>query len=321
MTSLMRRFLGGLLAIALALPAPADAAPNERIAVLILPSATGDLALADDLAEVVIARLAETGRYRLVGTRELRQALASGADDRIPSDCLQRPACLGRVGLIAGVRRLVGGNVRSDAGRFLLTLQITDIETGKGGPTFYRSIDEGGVEALVRAAREGIDDLLRPAGEPGELRVETVPAGAMVTIDEQQRGTTPLLVSPVAPGVHRLRIEMDGRFPLKRDLVIAPAESMLISVSDGELERRRRWAPYLAYGSAGAALLSFSAAAFFGTLAGADPDGSTRREAQQDLDLRIGYANVANALLLVGTVLAGTSLYTFVRYRRDLWAE
>jgi hypothetical protein len=81
---------------------------------------------------------------------------------------------------------------------------------------------------------------------------------------------------------------------------------------------RRRWAPHVAYGSAGAALLSFAAAGIFGTLANADPSGSTRATAQRDLELRERYATTANRLLIAGSVLGAVSAAAFVLLWRDL---
>jgi hypothetical protein len=301
-------------------PLSAHADGRERIAVLVLPSSEEDRALANNLTEIVISVLADAGGYELVGTPELRRALGREGNDRIPTDCLLQPACLSRVGLIAGVRRLVGGNVRSEPGRYLLTLQLTDIESGRSERTFYRAV-KGPVDVLIRAAQDGVEELFRPVVPPSQLRIESDPPGAGVIVDEQPRGTTPLLVSPIDPGAHRVRIEMDGRFPLNRELAVASGQSALVIVRRDELEARRRWAPYVAYGSSGGALLSFAAAAFFGTLATADPSGATRGDQQRDLEQRIGYANLANTLIVAGSILAVASLYTFVRYRRDVFGE
>ena len=81
---------------------------------------------------------------------------------------------------------------------------------------------------------------------------------------------------------------------------------------------RRRWAPHLAYGSAGAALLSFAAAGIFGTLANADPSGNTRATAQHDLQLRETYATTANGLMIAGSVLGAVCVTAFVLLWRDL---
>jgi len=55
----------------------------------------------------------------------------------------------------------------------------------------------------------------RPAGTPtsfvaGTLAVNSQPPGAALYVDDTLRGSTPLLALPLAPGSHRLRLELDG---------------------------------------------------------------------------------------------------------------
>ena len=52
-----------------------------------------------------------------------------------------------------------------------------------------------------------------PVATTGSLVIESRPAGARVFLDEQDLGTTPLSLPEVAPGPHRVRIEMAGFSP------------------------------------------------------------------------------------------------------------
>jgi len=45
---------------------------------------------------------------------------------------------------------------------------------------------------------------------PGTLAVNSLPPGAALYVDDTLRGSTPLLALPLAPGSHRLRLELDG---------------------------------------------------------------------------------------------------------------
>jgi hypothetical protein len=294
---------------------------RERIAVLILPLVEADRALADNLTELAIARVAELSDYELVGTRELRRrlALAGGGAD-LPVDCFNDAGCAGRVGTMTGVRRLVNGNVRPEGTGFLLTLSLNDLQSGKVERNFFRAVD-GGIDDLIRAVEQGVSDLFQRRPADGQLRVDSVPEGATVVFDERYRGATPLWVNPVAPGTHRLRIEMNGRFPWKQDLQIAAGQNLLVAVNRDQLAPRRTWAPYAAYGSAALAVLACGTAALFGTLAQMEPTGRTRRETEQDLETKRTYASVANALFVTGGVLAGTSAITFFTLRKDIFGE
>ena len=50
----------------------------------------------------------------------------------------------------------------------------------------------------------------RPAASTGELLVESLPAGATVTIDGQPQGTTPLSLAELPPGEYRVTMSMPG---------------------------------------------------------------------------------------------------------------
>lgn len=177
------------------------------------------------------------------------------------------------------------------------------------------------MEALIRSVQEGVNELFKSRPADGQLRVDSVPEGATVVVDDQHRGTTPLWLNPVVPGRHRLRIEMNGRFPWKKELLVTPGQNLLIAVKRDELTPRHTWAPYLAYGSAALAVLACGTAALFGTLARGEPTGRTRREAEQDLEMKQTYATITDVLFITGGALAATSVFSFITFRRDISGE
>lgn len=307
-------------AIVFATAMPAAASAQQRIAVLIVPDAARDRALADNLTEVAIARIAEISRSDLVGIPELRRRLElmGGAD--LPAGCLVDAACLGRVGVTAGVNRLVSGNVSSQNGSYLLALALNDIQIGKVERTFFRVVP-GDLQALIRTTQDGINDLFQYRPAAGQLRVDSIPEGATVLVDERLSGTTPVWVHPLTPGKHRLRVEMAGRFPWKQEVALAPGQDLLVTVRREQTVPRRTWAAYAAYGAAAGTVLSFATGALFATLARGDLDGGTRREVEQDLDTKRGYAAIANSAFVAGAILAGVSALTFVRFRHDIAGE
>jgi hypothetical protein len=312
--------LSAVLEVVLASSLSTPAFGRERIAVLILPVNEGDRALADNLTEVAISKLAEISEFDLVGTRDLRRRLTQTGSGELPIDCLHEVACLARIGIAVGVRRLVSGSVRPDGTRYLVALAINDIELGTVARTFFRAV-EGGLDSLITSVQDGVTDLFQLKVAPGRLLVESVPEGATVLVDEQHRGTTPLRLDPVDPGPHRLRVELHGRFPWKKEVQIAPGQNLLVSIKPEDLRSRRTWAPYLAYGTAAAAVLTFAAAGLFGALARVHPMGRSRAEAQVDLELRADYATITNVLLAGGIALSGVSAFTFIRLRRDIAGE
>jgi serine/threonine-protein kinase len=81
----------------------------------------------------------------------------------------------------------------------------------------------------------------RPAATTGGLYLESRPRGARVFVDDQLVGTTPLLISELAPGRHRVRIEHDGYRAWFTTVTIAAGERTRVAASLEEegLEERR----------------------------------------------------------------------------------
>jgi hypothetical protein len=132
-------------------------------------------------------------------------------------------------------------------------------------------------------------------------------------------------VSAVEPLIRVTQEAIDTLFapaPLPASFGIRSApEDANVGLGDRDLGKtspRRRWAPHVAYGTAGVALLSFAAAGIFGTLANADPSGPTRGAAQRDLELRESYATTANGLLIGGATFTVISAAAFALLWQDV---
>src|SRR5260370_21979566 len=98
--------LGVVTIVALASPAQAT---RPKMAALIVKTGNVDEELADNLTEVLIARLARRGDHEIAGKEELKSKL--GVDDRASGDCMSSPECLGPVGTELRVPRMVVGQL------------------------------------------------------------------------------------------------------------------------------------------------------------------------------------------------------------------
>jgi len=315
------RGVGLALAVSVAV---AGAAPGaraaDRVAVLILPEPGTDAALADNVTEIVIARIAERHQLEMVGTVELRRRLQMEGQRPTPA-CIDDIACLGRIAVALGVARVVGGSVRAYPGdRFLIHMTITDVASGKVTGRFFRLV-QSGVSQLIAAAQEGTDDLFRVRQEPGRIRVESDPGRARVTIDDLFVGTTPVLSSTLLPGPHRVRVEKENRFPWQEMVMVKPATELEIRLTAESLPMRRRWPTYVAFGGLGAAALSVGVGATFGALSQVEPDSGVRLRVQEDLGRRQDLATTANVLFGCGAALALFSSALLYLYRRDIFGE
>src|SRR3954469_3980087 len=156
------------LAAAASLPA-ARAVAAEKQAVLVLATVEKDAELADNLTELIIARVAQRGGTDIAGKEEFRARLGV-ENERRAQACLDDIACLGRAAVSLGVRRIVAGSVGARGKQFLFNLNLDNVETGKVENRVFRLV-AGGVEDLIRAVQEGTDELFRPRIEPGKIQV------------------------------------------------------------------------------------------------------------------------------------------------------
>jgi hypothetical protein len=150
-------------------PAAADSPQGDRLAVLIVAERGVTSALADNLTEVAISRIAEHRPDRLVGSAELRHRMAIQGDEQAIA-CLRNDSCVKRMAAALGVRRVVSGSIRREkesAGeRYLVNLVLTDVERGAVESRFVRVVD-GTVPDLVRAVQDGVEAIFRTGGEQG----------------------------------------------------------------------------------------------------------------------------------------------------------
>jgi len=308
-----------LAALATTLAATPAARAAEKVAVMVLGTSDKDADLGDNLTEVIISRIAQHGGFEIAGKEEFRARLGVESDQRTQV-CLEDIGCLGRAAVSLGVRRIVAGNVGTRGKQFLFSLTLNDVETGKVDARVFRLV-EGGVEDLIRAVQEGSDELFKPRVEPGKIQVETDPAGARVSIDNAYLGITPLISGTLLAGKHNVRVEAEQRFPWTSKVEVRPGQDLQIKLKPDNLPIRRTWPPYVAYGSASLAAVSFAAGGFLGVLSQLQPNGATRYDAQQDFDQKRRFALAANISFGAGAVLSLVSLFYFIHYRDDIFGR
>jgi hypothetical protein len=307
-----------VLMVAAAVVAP-RLAQAERMGVLILPADDTDAGLAENLTEILIARIAEARGSEIVTAAALRRRVGLETHARAQA-CFEDIACMGRVGVSLGVRRVITGTVRSQQKQFLLSLTLTDIETGRVDARFFRLV-QGAVPDLIKAAQEGADELFRPKLAAGRIRVESTPEGARVTIDDSFVGTTPLISGPLVPGTHSVRVEMERRFPWKSKLQVLPDHDLEVKLGPEQLAARHIWPSYVAYGSLGGSAIALSVGIVFGLQSQTTPDSTERASIQQGLQQRQDLARMANISFATAGALALTSIATFVLFRREIFGD
>ncbi len=307
------------LVLVLATLEHAHAAEFDRVAVLILPGETEDEELAQNLTEVVIARIANHQKVGLADASEFRRRLELDSDKRAQS-CLEDKVCLGRVGVVLDVRRVVSGTVSTRDKGHLISLVLTNIASGEIENRYFQLVP-GSSEALVEAIQYGTDGLFRRKAIPGHVAVETRPPGARVTIDERFAGTTPMVSAPLIVGRHQLRIEMDRRKPWSSTVEVQSGTDLRIKLDESQFERRLVWPRYVGLGGLGGSLLALTVGGVFGTFSQQQVSATTRVEVQAELEERNRFATNANVLFALGGALLVSGATTLWYYSDDVFED
>jgi hypothetical protein len=306
--------------LALLLGGVASASSKPKLAALILKSGNVDEELADNLTEVLIARLARRGDHEIAGKEELKTKL--GVDDRAAAECMQNLGCLGRVGTELGVTRMVVGTLGQHGADYLYNLTLIDITSGHVENRVFEMVASGkgtNVDPLIRAVQLTADKLFQPKIEPGGVRVTSETRGAMVYLDEAFMGATPVRRDGVEPGPHGLRIEKEGHVGWAKEIEVPAGSTLEINVPLAALPERRKWPGPWAASCAVVAGLAGVVGIVMEALAHSPAGGSTRRSAVDDADLRFREGLVGVGFLTAAAALAVTAGVLTIYYRRDIF--
>jgi hypothetical protein len=155
---LLRLVLSGALVVVTLISAAPSYAQARRTVVIISPGAGTDPALADNLSEVIIARLARSGD-ELLGPDELSAHLG-GPDRADVRACVQDARCLKRVAGELGAARAAVGEVAIGRGGYTFHLSLRASATGSVINEASRDV-RGSLGELIRAAQDASDEVMR----------------------------------------------------------------------------------------------------------------------------------------------------------------
>ena len=214
-----------LLAALLPLRAAAAPPPRPRVAVLDFSADGVPPELARGVAGSTAAELDRIGAFQVMTTDAVRSLLAF-EKQRQMLGCTD-PGCYADVGASLGAEWLVTGRVSRVAGasgappRLTLELTLAEVKRSeRAGSAIETAASEGELVGRVgRAVNQLFQKVL--AGRTGKLLVNSLEAGAVVRVDDQVKGTTPLGGTLEVPaGPHLLSVEKEGFVLWQRDVQI-----------------------------------------------------------------------------------------------------
>jgi hypothetical protein len=254
--------------------APAAEA-RPRLAVLELAIAGASPSLAAAMGGVVGTELDRLGVFQVMTSEAIRGLLAHELQRQILGGC-SGSECLGAVGGALGAEYVVSGKVSALGGSGApvsyaveLTLSDTRRATQEGQAAEAAGSEAELIQRVPRLVGRLTARLL--ASRSGQLVVTVSEAGALVKVDDQARGTTPLPGPLKLPsGTRALTVEKDGFVAWQSDLTvqagrIAEERVNLVPSPDfiARYERRARAMRLGAWTATGAAVAGAAVAVAF----------------------------------------------------------
>ena len=220
------RAIAAIVAIAIGWPSAARADDAARRKVAVLEYRAGSTAL-PQIDDRIAALLKKQTSLAVVDAAEARKTYGAQLDADVVA-CAGEAACIARIGGKVGAREVLLVGV-SEFGDVILTLQRIDVR-GKDVATRIAEAlaadadpDDAALGAYLRRVMPANDFL-----QYGTIRVSANLAGAVVYLDKQRHGTTPIDALRVrAPATYALRVTKDGFVPFQAKVAVPP---------DGDIE-------------------------------------------------------------------------------------
>jgi len=223
-------------AIAAALPICAAAQAKPKLAVLDFAANGASKELASAAGGVAANELDRMGTFQVVTADAIRNMLAF-EKQRQMLGCADA-GCMAEIGGALGVDWLVSGKVTKLAAShgvpetLSVDLTLTNVRKAQreGSVIETARTETELVTKTGKAAQKLVAKIL--AGRSGRLVVSAVETGAIVKIDDQTKGTTPMRGAISLPaGPHTLAIEKAGFVTYQKDVQVEPGKLVEESVT------------------------------------------------------------------------------------------
>jgi hypothetical protein len=190
--------------------------------------------LVDTLVDVVVGSYSEDTRRQVVGPRDVATVLdwkrteaVLGCDDD----------CASEIGAALDAERLVVGTLRPIGDDVHVSLRELDLKTGESKSSIEDVLPLADTRALVYGMRRLAQRVRDGAGivvdtkALGALSIDTPMPGALVVIDDNPIGSTPLTSSALAPGLHAIRVDQgDSRAEFVIDVIAREKTDVVVEL-------------------------------------------------------------------------------------------
>ncbi len=194
------------------------------------------------LSDLLREKLVNTGRFRVVDRNNMDKILKEQGFQL--QDCTSKE-CAVQVGRLLGVEKMVSGNVTKLGQTYIISAQMTNVETGEielmasdrcGGCEVDQLLDTIETVANKLAGVQGAPAERVSAPKPrvpemGKLSVSSRPDQARILINGSDQGTTPNLITGLKPGSYEVRIQKQGFLEYVQKITVDPGAAMSVEAS------------------------------------------------------------------------------------------
>jgi|GEM_PF-1097084 len=183
--------------------------------------------LSSALSGLVAARLDRAGVFRIVSEDDVKR-MVDFDQMKTALTCDDQASCLADIGAALGVPFMLTGTVAKLGSSY--TLALTLVEIDKARVEKRTSVVFSDVDTLLAGLDTEVERAVRSLlyKEQGSLLVLATEEGATVSVDGNALGTSPLPVTAVASGPHRVTVNKDGFIQFALDVVVRPKEQTSI---------------------------------------------------------------------------------------------
>ena len=231
-----------LLCVLLCAPLPARAVekPGASYALFRLDPLGIQPEIVEQLERILRSELERVTGQRLPARAEIDKLTAS---NRKLAGCTGDPSCLSPLARLLKATRVVTGNVGGLADSYVVNLKLVDAGDGRELRRVAVTL-RGSPEELIDEIRVATYRLVAPEKLVGSIAVLSDVPGALVRLDGNSVGLTPLAapLDRIAVGVHQLSVTREGFSPFAEDVPVRFEKTTQVVVRQSAVtaEARRR---------------------------------------------------------------------------------
>jgi TolB-like protein len=213
-----------LLVVAVVCAAPQAFAAGDgrvKIAVLDLQARGVDKALVESAGTLIASELNKLEVFKVISREDIRNMM-SFEKDKQSLGCEADQACLAEIGGALGVEYIIAGSLAKIGDTLVLSLALNNVKSATVENRVSETVTGKGdalIGAIGRNAKVLVSKILK--GREGYLVLAVAETGALVKIDGQIRGTTPVKGRmTLSWGPHLLEVEKAGFITYSEDIAV-----------------------------------------------------------------------------------------------------